>query len=188
MPVVLGIDASTSATGIVIINEERVIHHEAELFKGCETFWEKCDALEATLEKLKVKLWKDDVYVTHFFIEEPMKRFAEGFSSAGVISLLQRFNGIVCYLTRRTFGVDPIYVNVSSARKAAGIKVAPKAKAGGRNANQQTFDHMMATDLSHIEWPKKQRSENIVDWAKDIVDAYVVAKGGMLLNKNGSQG
>lgn len=178
MPISLGIDASTTATGIVVISDDEILHYGVELFKGCETFWEKCDAFRRHIGELKKTIPRIDF----FFIEEPMKRFAEGFSSAGVISLLQRFNGIVCYLTRETFGIDPTYVSVTSARKAAGVKVVSKAKAGGRNAKQQTFDHMMANDLANIQWPKKQRSENIVDWSKDIVDAYVVARGGMLLN------
>jgi hypothetical protein len=177
---VLGIDASTTATGIVIIDDVSLLHLSVETFKGCNTFWEKCDAFQKHLKFIR----DQEPNINAFFIEEPMKRFAEGFSSAGVISTLQRFNGIVCYITRQTFGVDPTYINVSSARKAAGIKVVPKDKAGGRNAKQQTFDHVMATELSHIEWPKKQRSENIVDWAKDIVDAYVVARGGLLLNNS----
>lgn len=177
---ILGIDASTSATGIVIIDDEnKVLHYSAELFKGCDTFWQKCDAFREHLYSVR------EVHSTidMFTIEEPLKRFAEGFSSAGVISMLQRFNGIVCFLARETWGIDPTYVNVSSARKAAGVKVTTKAKAGGRNAKQQTFDHMMVGDLKHIQWPKKQRSNNIVDYARDIVDAYVVARGGFLLNK-----
>ena len=172
----LGVDASTSATGVVILDDGKLVFYGAETFKGCQTFWEKCDRLHDFFMKLK-----EEHTVKAFFIEEPMKRFSEGFSSAETISTLQRFNGIVCYLARDVFGVDPTYVNVSSARKASGIKVTSKAKAGGRNAKQQTFDHMMASDLSNIVWPKKQRSENIVDWAKDIVDAYVVAKGGLSL-------
>lgn len=174
----LGIDASTSATGVVVLDGDKMIHHEAILFKGCNTFWEKCDRVRATMLDLSL-----GHSINAFYIEEPMKRFAEGFSSAETLSILQRFNGIVCYLVRERFGVDPTYVNVSSARKAAGIKVTTKAKAGGRNAKQQTFDHVMAHDLSHIQWPKKQRSDNLVDWAKDVVDAYVVARGGHELNK-----
>lgn len=176
----LGIDASTSATGLVVLDGEQLVHHEAILFKGCNTFWEKCDRVHQALEKLSLCHTIDA-----FYIEEPMKRFAEGFSSAETLSILQRFNGIVCYLVRERFGVDPVYVNVSSARKAAGIKVTTKAKAGGRNAKQQTFDHVMANDLIHVQWPKKQRSDNLVDWAKDVVDAYVVARGGYELNKKG---
>lgn len=185
---VLGIDASTTATGVVVIDESLSSQHQmafygATTFKGCETFWEKCDAMRRFLLEIKGLLTDDEKKIEKFFIEEPMKRFSEGFSSAETISVLQRFNGIVCYITRDIFGVDPTYVNVSSVRKASGIKVTTKVKAGGRNAKQQTFDHMAQHDLSSIEWPKKKRSDNIVDWAKDVTDAYVVARGGALLDK-----
>jgi hypothetical protein len=184
----LGIDASTSATGIVVIDETRVLHYSAETFRGAKTFWDKCDMLHQHLNELKMELTPIFAKtfpkkLDAFYIEEPMKRFAEGFSSAETLSILQRFNGIACYLTRDVFGIDPTYINVSSARKAAGVKVTTKAKAGGRNAKQQAFDHMMANDLKHIEWPKKQRSENIVDWAKDVTDAYIVARGGWNITK-----
>lgn len=151
MAKVIGIDASTSATGIVVLQDEKIMHYGAVTFKSCKTFWEKCDVLQTTLELIKSE--QDEI--EQFFIEEPMKRFSEGFSSAETISVLQRFNGIVCYLTRKTFNVEPTYVSVSSARKSAGVKVVSKAKAGGKNAKQQTFEQMMATDLKHIVWPKK---------------------------------
>jgi hypothetical protein len=187
---VIGIDASTSATGVVVVDDQvvdsvhKLVFYGAETFKGCETFWEKCDEFKKFLIELKRDLSATGpVNIERFFIEEPLKRFSTGLSSAGTISMLQRFNGIVCYLTRDVFGVEPTYINVSSARKAVGIKVMKKAKAGGRNAKQQAFDHMMANDLSTITWPKKQRSENIVDWAKDVTDAYIVARAGLVLNQ-----
>lgn len=182
---VLGLDVSTSVTGLVILKNSSafvstndVVHYEAIEFKGCTTFWQKCDRIKERLDALKLG-FPD---IKSFFIEEPMKRFAEGFSSAETISVLQRFNGIVCYLVRETWKIDPTYVNVSSARKTIGAKITTKTKAGGKNAKQQTFDYVMSGELSHITWPTKKRSSNIVDWAKDIVDAYVVARFGVILN------
>lgn len=192
---VLGIDASTTATGIVILDDSLESKHQllfygATTFKKCKGFWEKCDELHRFLNEIRETELFDEVTgkrtkinVERFFIEEPMKRFSPGLSSAETISVLQRFNGITCYITRDVFGVDPTYVNVSSARKAAGIKVTTKAKSGGRNAKQQAFDHMAANDLFMIKWPTKKKSNNIVDWAKDVTDAYVVARGGMVLDK-----
>lgn len=176
---VLGLDVSTSNTGVALLDAGNgsiaLLDHID--FKGCETFWQKCDKLKDSFESLGSKYM-----VTSFYIEEPMKRFAEGFSSAEVISMLQRFNGIACYLARDVWRVDPDYLNVSSARKLCGIKVTTKAKAGGKNVKQQVFDHMAANDLKHITWPLKQRSTNIVDWAGDVTDAYVIAKAGYVLN------
>lgn len=176
---IIGVDASTSATGIVIIDDEQLLFYGAETFKKCNTFWEKCDRIHSYMDGLYKSFGKVD----SFFIEEPMKRFSIGMSSAETISTLQRFNGIVCYLTRDVFGVEPNYVNVSAARRACGIKVVQKKKAGGKNAKEQVYEAMMASELSHITWPTKQRSDKIVDWSRDVVDAYVVAKGGMNILK-----
>lgn len=181
---VLGLDVSTSITGLVLLDnvvdfdpKKNLVHYEPIEFKGCTTFWQKCDKIKVQLDQLH----KQNPTIEGFFIEEPMKRFAEGFSSAETISILQRFNGIVCYLVRETWKIDPTYINVSSARKAIGVKVTTKAKAGGRNAKQQTFDHLMSSDLNHITWPTKKRSTNLVDWSKDVVDAYVIARAGIVL-------
>jgi hypothetical protein len=185
---VLGLDVSTSITGLVLLDnvidfdpKKNIVHYEPIEFKGCTTFWQKCDKIKSQLDKLYIQ----QPNVESFFIEEPMKRFAEGFSSAETISVLQRFNGIVCYLVREVWKIDPVYINVSSARKSIGIKVTTKAKAGGRNAKQQTFDHVTAGDLNHIVWPTKKRSVNTVDWAKDVVDAFVIARAGIILNNSG---
>lgn len=179
MAKIIGIDASTSATGIVVLDNDDVVFYGALTFKGCKTFWEKCDAFAEYAKTIS----SEHPVIDDFYIEEPMKRFSNGFSSAETISTLQRFNGIVCYLTRQIFNIEPVYVSVSTARKAAGVKVLSKANSGGKNAKQQTFECMMETDLKHISWPKKKRSDNIVDWAKDVVDAYVVAKGGAMIHR-----
>lgn len=176
---ILGLDVSTSNTGVAFLDTTgKIITLDHIDFKGCETFWEKCDRLRSRFIDFKI----NHQNVTGFYIEEPMKRFAAGFSSAEVISMLQRFNGIACFLARDVWGIDPTYVNVASARKLAGIRVTTKAKASGRDVKQQVFDHMASNDLIDIKWPTKQRSANIVDWAKDVTDAYVIAKAGVLLN------
>lgn len=180
MGISLGLDVSTSNTGVAFLDDHgKILKLDHIDFKGCETFWQKCDRLRARFRDF----YYEYPTLSNFYIEEPMKRFATGFSSAEVISMLQRFNGIACFLARETWGIDPVYINVASARKMAGIKVTTKAKAGGRDVKTQTFDHMMQSDLAHIVWPTKLRSEKVVDWAKDIVDAYVIAKAGSVLQQ-----
>lgn len=180
MSLILGLDVSTSNTGVVFLESDGTIVTLDHIdFKGCDTFWQKCDRLRERFAEFKVK----HPQLCGFYIEEPMKRFASGFSSAEVISTLQRFNGIACFLARDVWGLDPTYINVSSARKLVGIKVTTKAKAGGRDVKTQVFDHMCAHDLSHVVWPTKQRSSNLVDWAKDVTDAYVIARAGVELRK-----
>jgi len=186
---VMGLDVSTSVVGVVVLDAcdgfdptKHIVHYEAVDLGKCKTFWEKCDLLHQRLLVLRLGPVQS---LSALYVEEPMKRFAEGFSSAETVSILQRFNGIACYIAREDWKVDPTYVNVSSARKAAGVRVTTKAKAGGKNAKMQTFEHMMSYDLVHMQgkWPTKRNSTEPKPFVYDIVDAYVVARGGMVLSK-----
>jgi len=184
---VLGLDVSTSVTGIVVLEnvgdfepKKHVVHWTpCELAKH-KSFWDKTRVLYDALDDVR-RMYALDVGA--IYVEEPMKRFAQGFSSAQTVSILQRMNGIACYIAYTMWNVEPTYVNVSSARKAAGVKVVQTKKdPQNRNAKQQTFDHMLANDLNHVQWPQK-KSGVPKDFAYDVVDAYVIARGGMLLNK-----
>ena len=180
MNVVMGLDVSTTNTGVTFLDATgKILKLDHIDFKGCDTFWQKCDRLRDRFKDFSIEF----PTISNFYIEEPMKRFAQGFSSAEVISILQRFNGIACFLAREIWNVDPVYINVASARKMAGIKVTTKAKAGGKDVKTQTFEHMMQSDLAHVIWPTKMRSDKVVDWAKDVVDSYVIAKAGSVMQQ-----
>jgi hypothetical protein len=193
---ILGLDVSTSNVGIAVLDlnkdVDNVSHtHIVSLshveFKGKRglTMWSKADWLREQLtERFLTLEFKD---VTHVYIEAALKRFMPGMSSMTTIGSLLKFNGIASYLVHDIFKVDPEYISASEARKTCGLKMFPKAKAGGKNHKQQTFDSMMKTDLSHVVWPTKLRSTKIVDWSFDVTDAYVIAKAGHALNKKPSK-
>lgn len=183
---ILGLDISTSITGLSVIKstdnfdptKHLVFWQPIELTKF-KSFWEKTDKVYNELNNL-YELYPE---IQTIYVEEPMKRFAVGLSSAQTVSILQRFNGIVCYNAYKRWNVEPTYVNVSSARKAIGIKIIQTKKdPQRRNAKQQTFDHITANDLKHIVWPVKRTGE-VKNSCYDVVDSYVIAKGGMILNK-----
>lgn len=73
----------------------------------------KADQLMLTLSGLV------DYDIESIAIEEPIMRFANGRSSAHIISLLQQFNGMIQSLVRLAFGYEPILINVNTARKQA---------------------------------------------------------------------
>jgi hypothetical protein len=89
-----------------------------------------------------------------------------------------RFNGIVSYIGRQIFGIDPLYISSSTARKTCGIKMQKTAKAG-MSGKEQVFKYMMEHDLKHVTWPKKKNG-NDVDWSRDAVDAYVISRAACL--------
>ena len=157
------------------LNQLELVHID---FKKCNTVWDKADRVATWFDQKLAsgaKGWKN---IEGIYIEDPAKKFSQGQSSASTIVTLARFNGLVSYIARNKFKLDPIYLAPGAARKACGLKMQQKKKCG-KTHKQQTFDAMMATDLAHITWPLKMRSTNIVDWAYDIVDAYVIAKAGL---------
>lgn len=183
---ILGLDISTSITGIVVLEDttdqvpfdptKHLVHYEGVELAKHKNFWIRTTHMKEALERVQAKYPVMD----GIFVEEPMKRFAVGFSSAQTISILQRMNGIVCYLAFSMWSIDPTYINVTSARKKLGIKIVSRKKdPAGRNAKKQTFDHMLANDLSHIVWPLK-RTGTPKDWVSDVVDAYVIGRAGMV--------
>lgn len=174
---VLGLDVSTSCVGVCIIDENFVTSHMGHVtFKGCNTLWEKADKMFEEFDALCKR------GITSVFIEESLQSFRPGFSSANTIVSLAKFNGLVSYAARQKFCCEPRYIASSTARKACGVKF---VKGLSKNHKLQTFEHITSTDLKEVVWPRKLRSENIVDWAYDEVDAYVIAKAGMLLMLKG---
>lgn len=191
MSQILGLDVSTSVTGISIVEntkdfdpKKHILFYDAIIFKDTMSFWDKCDYFKTQIQNILQK-YPD---IEKFGVEAPLARFANKSSSASTICTLQRFNGIVSYIVRDLIKKDASYINVTHARKACGIKIMQKKKSGGLNAKQQTAKHMLLNDLSYISFPLKRGHdseqctiESIKGHVFDIIDAYVVARGTMIL-------
>lgn len=182
---ILGLDVSTSVTGVCILNRNipvnelgsHILHLDRIEFKKCKTLWEKADVVANELSFLLQK--HPGKYTV--CLEEPLMGFRTGMSSAATITTLMRFNGIVSYISREIFGVDPEYIASSSARKLCGIKM-QKTSVAGINGKEQVFKYMSENDLKHVQWPLKKNGVP-VDWSRDATDAYVVARGISLLSE-----
>jgi hypothetical protein len=189
MSIILALDVSTSCTGICLVESSKVPDDKGSHillldrieFKGCKTVWDKADAVSGYLNSLKcnglIGGFSDSFRIV---LEEPLMGFRPGMSSAQTISTLMRFNGIVSYIARGVFNVEPEYVGSGHARKLCGIKLV-KTSIGGPQ-KEQVFAHMIANDLKHIVWPLK-KSGHVVDWSRDAVDAYVIARAAMIAGK-----
>lgn len=173
---ILGLDASTSTVGISLINESTPLIIDAvELSSLNYSLYEKSDLIT---ERLKT-IANEYIYIDHIAIEEPLQVFSKGKSSAGTLSTLQQWNGMVQLISRQIWNVNPTLINCSHARKVCGI---PINRASDKSAKQQTFEWIMGHDLMNHQFPQKLHKKSqkplgrIVDWAADAVDAYVVAK------------
>ncbi len=187
--VTVGLDVSTSCTGISVVRNDvspdaqgsNVLLVDRIEFKGCDTIWDKADRVKKSFTAVIDIIIADDPtnVVSGVAIEAALMGFRPGMSSAATISTLQKFNGIVSYIARDMFHVDPKYIAAAHARKVCGVKL-QRTSACGKNGKQQVFEHMQANDLSHVKWPTK-KSGAPKDWAYDATDAYVIARAGSLL-------
>lgn len=176
MAIILGLDVSTSVTGICILNtnekfedKDLYISRIAALdLSKHKTMWEKADNVAECFKSLE-----QEHCIDRIVLEEPLMGFRPGMSSAQTISTLMRFNGIVSYIARNTFCKEPEYIGSAHARKLCGIKLQRTGIAGPQK--EQVFKYMAEHDLSHIVWPVK-KSGKTVDWSRDACDAYVIAQ------------
>lgn len=181
MSKILGLDISTSITGVSIVDSDveiddkgsHILLLEAIEFKQCKTLWEKADVVQEYFNTLSSKF---SLIPDRILVEEPLMSFRQGMSSAQTISSLIRFNGIVSFLARSVLRQEPEFVSAAHARKLCGIKLQRTGIAGPQKA--QVFKHMSENDLKHVMWPLK-KSGKIVDWASDATDAYVIACSGI---------
>lgn len=185
---ILGLDVSTSITGICLLNPpimpspnigSHILYLDRIDLKRCKTIWQKADRVAFEFDGLLRKY--PGCY--RVFLEEPLMGFRTGMSSAATITTLMRFNGIVSYIAREIFKVDPEYIAASSARKLCGIKI-QKTSVAGISGKEQVFKYMNENDLKHIQWPLNKNGK-IVDWSRDATDSYCIAKAANnLLQKN----
>lgn len=182
MAIILGLDVSTSCTGVCVLESTfdhnvwltKIMVIEAIEFKKCKTLWEKADVVAEYLGQLANGDRRLDFKaVDRVILEEPLMGFRPGMSSAQTITQLMRFNGIVSYLARKTFSKEPEYIGSAHARKLCGIKLQRTATGGPQK--EQVFTYMAANDLKHVQWPLTKTGK-VVPWSRDATDAYVIAR------------
>jgi hypothetical protein len=186
MSLILGLDVSTSVTGVCILDKDiqpddkgsHIVLLEHIDFKKCGTFFEKADRVHAELLRHISRLGETPAV---FALEEPLLGFQKGMSSAATITTLMRFNGIVSYIGRSLFHVDPVYISAAHARKLCGIKM-QRTSVAGMSGKEQVFKHMSENDLKHVVWSTKKNGSPI-DASRDMTDAYVIARAATLLQK-----
>ena len=177
MSVIMGLDVSTSCTGVCVLDDMgNIVLLDRIEFTGCKTFWDKVDRADAELVSFLCKL--DTLRIDRVVLEEPLMGFRPGMSSALTISQLMRFNGIVSNCIRMRTNAVPEYIGSAHARKLCGIKLQRTAIAG-MSQKDQVFKHMSEHDLKHVQWPLKKNGE-VADWSRDATDAYVIARAAMV--------
>ena len=167
---ILGLDISTSITGITILDKDcEILYNDALDTRKYKSLFEKAKVLQEKLKEINKQYKIKDIY-----IEKSLQSFRSGFSSAKTLSTLSSFNGIVSWMCFEIFKREPEYIAAPSARKLCGIKI-PK----GQKAKQVVLNFLLDNEPSFVvEYTK---FGNPKPKYFDMADSIIIAKAGFHL-------
>jgi Holliday junction resolvasome RuvABC endonuclease subunit len=169
---ILGLDISTSIVGATVLdNDGKVLYCEAWDLRNKNHF----PTLHSKAERVKQMLARlYDVKRLKFksiFIEQSLMAFRPGLSSAKTLLTLAKFNGIVSYICKRDFEIEPEYIGAATARKSCGIKVER-----GKKAKQIVLNFLLDNEESfEVEYTKYG---NPKPKYYDMADSLIIARAG----------
>ncbi len=174
----VGLDISTTTVGYTVVD-----HTSGDILKigfikpTGNDFWEKVSDTEAKLVEAL-----GEFCICRLFVEENMKAFKVGFSSADTLFTLAKFNGIVSYFMKGVFHPEIIDVNVRTARKLCGITINQKDKSSSTKEKVLTQVVTLFPTLPW-EWKTPTRGKNkgkqiLAEESGDMADSLVIVKGG----------
>jgi hypothetical protein len=180
---ILGLDISTTTIGWALMTPEgfSLEMHYIPLGK-IENLYKKAQEFRKWVQLMHAR-WD----ITHVFIEEDLKKFRRGFSSATVIRKLSRFNGMACLVVFEELGLSPELVNVNKGRKSLGVVIDKKDKT--KSTKEKVFDWLIENDefCKNFDWPTKilrggprKGQEVMITECGDMADAYVMARSGLI--------
>lgn len=163
---ILGLDISTSITGLCVLDASGAIVHSGYIdMRKEKSFFEKVKKAK-TVIGTTIK----EHNIEEVWIEQSLQAFRPGLSSAKTLLTLAKFNGILSWTIWES-GIEPNYVGASTARKSCGIKV-PK----GEKAKNVVVNFLLDNEpCFEVEYTK---FGNVKQHFFDIADAIIVAKAG----------
>ena len=165
--VVLGLDISTSKVGLCIMDYKfNLLQTTLIKLNTKDELEDRCIQLEKYINNLNYNI--KDVYVESAFIA-----FSGGKTSAITMSKLQRFNGMVCYMLRKTTGIQPLSLSPAKARGLVGLKIKR-----GENTKQRVIEHVIRSFPSDFKF-ELTRHGNPKPGTDDRADAIVITWAGL---------
>ncbi len=186
-----GLDVSTTTVGACVLDENGSILDMQYL--GLKDVEPKNEDL--LFEKLTTfEKWIDSLLARHggmlFGIEDFLKGYAGGRTTMSTIIALAQFNGAVECSMRKKYGTTSVRkVHVRTARKLA-IGFLPKAvDRGTKQVGKKTVvlsekEWVFEWFGKNVEWAfeKRPKVDKPIEQAKDMVDAFVIAKATQSIN------
>lgn len=181
-PMILGLDVSTSTIGWSLLTPEGFLPIMGFIPLGKEkNLYSKAQKFVEVMRELA-----GEHNIQHVFIEEDLKKFKRGLSSARTLQMLSRFNGMVSLMVYREMGIEPVLLNVNEARKTVGVVIDKKDKT--LSTKEKVLRWNMEQLGPEVHWPTKilksgprKGLEVRLDECGDMSDAYVICKAGQII-------
>lgn len=189
----IGIDVSTSCTGLCILNDEREIIDSTYIrLDNKGTMVQKGmhlkDVLIDRLAQVGITSDLEDGKDYVVYIEEPAMLFGRGRSRARTIAVLNMFNGMVQFMVKDALGAEPKLIMPNSARAKVGFKTISEKKCG-KSVKEQLREQF--EEATGIKFPNKKlksgpRKGMMVfnELYYDVIDAWVVAESARRIHMN----
>tara|TARA_R110000744_G_scaffold56009_1_gene118174 strand:- start:383 stop:958 length:576 start_codon:yes stop_codon:yes gene_type:complete len=175
---ILGLDISTTIVGVAILDSE------GKLLLSDHWDISKVDGLFGKAEIIGSNLWqmKSTHNIENVFIETALKKFFPGKSRADTIIKLAKFNGIVSWLSFETFGAEPTFINVNTARTLYGLSFPRGVK--GPQRKKMVVEAVKEKEKTSFTFEMARGGKNYKKGTDDRADAIVIARAGEFLLKN----
>lgn len=162
----LSLDISTSCVGYSVFNEKySLIEMDFVKFNSKNNLFEKLQFFKKKISHLL------KMEITEIAIEEPLQKFEGKYSSAYVIATLNFFNGMISSFLHHSFGIEPVYYNVKTARKTA----LPDLKIEKESASTKHQVWQKVVELEpQINWKYGIKSRKLIDENYDMADSYII--------------
>jgi|TARA_R110000823_G_C15952248_1_gene502091 Holliday junction resolvasome RuvABC endonuclease subunit len=176
---ILGLDISTSIVGVAIVNPET-----KELVVSEHIDLTKIDSVFSKAELVGAELWQinNNHAIKNLFIETALMKFIPGRSKADTIVKLAKFNGIISWMCYDTFGLNPVYLNVNTARSLYGLSFPRGTK--GPQRKKMVIESVIEKEKTAFKYEMARGGKNYKKGTDDRADAIVIARAGEFLLRN----
>lgn len=186
---ILGLDISTSCTGLCIVNDKgEPVHFSKVELTSVENFFEKVKKVKTHILGLMMKY-----PIKEIAVEDYLTSFARGRSSSGTLFKLAKFNGIIQWVCYNDLDIQAYPINVNNARKINNIVVLGKKKTT-EHTKDQVLRQVKEIVGDSFVFPTKvlksgPRKGTVIyeKHAYDMADAFVIAKAKWIENNENSE-
>lgn len=171
---ILGLDISTSITGLTIVDDKgKIIYMEAIDTRNPNKFKDLFDKVKHIRNRIEHVMVEYGSHIKEIFIEQSLQAFRPGMSSAKTLSVLSKCNGMVSWICFQFFAIKPQYIAATSARKLNGITI-PR----GSNAKKIVIQHLLDNEPTFkVEYTPKGNPQPKY---YDIADSIIIARAGQV--------